>query len=42
MINIINRQENEYSDGSAVFRYWDPEYIIHEFDKFAKMGVYNE
>jgi len=41
MINIINRQENEYSDGSAVFRYWDPEFIIQEFDKFAQMGIKN-
>jgi radical SAM superfamily enzyme YgiQ (UPF0313 family) len=41
MINIINRQENEYSDGSAVFRYWDPEFIIHDFDRFAEMGIKN-
>lgn len=41
MINIINRQENEFSDGSAVFRYWDPEFIIREFDTFAKMGIKN-
>ena len=41
MINIINRQENEFSDGSAVFRYWDPEFIIKEFDKFAEMGIKN-
>ncbi len=41
MINIINRQENEYSDGSAVFRYWDPEFIIQEFDLFAKHGIKN-
>jgi len=41
MINIINRQENEYSDGSNVFRYWDPEFIIDEFDKLAKMGIKN-
>ena len=41
MINIINRQENEYSDGSAVFRYWDPDFIIKEFDKFAAMGIKN-
>jgi radical SAM superfamily enzyme YgiQ (UPF0313 family) len=41
MINIINRQENEYSDGSAVFRYWDPEYIIKEFDKIAALGIKN-
>ena len=41
MINIINRQENEYSDGSAVFRYWDPEFIIRDFDKFAQLGIKN-
>lgn len=41
MINIINRQENEYSDGSAVFRYWDPEFIIKEFDYFADQGIKN-
>ncbi len=41
MINIINRQENEFSDGSAVFRYWDPEHIIKEFDKLAAMGIKN-
>ena len=41
MINIINRQENEYSDGSSVFRYWDPEFIIKEFDYFAKVGIKN-
>jgi anaerobic magnesium-protoporphyrin IX monomethyl ester cyclase len=41
MINIINRQENEYSDGSNVFRYWDPEFIIKDFDKLAARGVKN-
>ena len=41
MINIINRQENLYADGSAVFRYWDPEFIIGEFDKIAALGVKN-
>ncbi len=41
MINIINRQDNEFADGSAVFRYWDPEFIIEEFDRFAKMGIKN-
>jgi radical SAM superfamily enzyme YgiQ (UPF0313 family) len=41
MINIINRQENEYADGSAVFRYWDPDFIIQEFDKFARWGIKN-
>ena len=41
MINIINRQENEYADGSAVFRYWEPEHIIKEFDFFAAQGITN-
>lgn len=41
MINIINRQENEYSDGSAVFRYWDPEFIIKDFEYFAQEGIKN-
>lgn len=41
MINIINRQENEFSDGSAVFRYWDPEHIIKEFDYLAAAGITN-
>ena len=41
MINIINRQENKFSDGSAVFRYWDPEFIIKEFDTFARLGIKN-
>lgn len=41
MINIINRQENQYSDGSAVFRYWDPDFIIKEFDEFARRGIKN-
>lgn len=41
MINIINRQENEYADGSNVFRFWDPEFIIKNFDEFAKRGIKN-
>ncbi len=41
MINIINRQENEYSDGSNVFRYWDPDYIIKEFEQLARRGIIN-
>ena len=41
MINIINRQDNEYSDGSAIFRYWEPEHIIKEFDFFASQGITN-
>jgi anaerobic magnesium-protoporphyrin IX monomethyl ester cyclase len=41
MINIINRQENEYSNESAVFRWWEPEHIIKNFDTFARMGIKN-
>ena len=44
MINIINRTDP--SDGIAsadsnVFRYWDPEFIIKQFDQIAEMGVKN-
>ena len=44
MINIINRTDP--SDGIAsadsnVFRYWNPEYIIKQFDQIAEMGVKN-
>ncbi|MCA9403166.1 MAG: radical SAM protein [Candidatus Omnitrophica bacterium] len=41
MINIINRQDNRYADGSAVFRFWDPEFIIQEFDELARRGIRN-
>ncbi len=41
MINIINRQDNEYSDGSAVFRHWEPDHIIKDFDYFADKGITN-
>jgi radical SAM superfamily enzyme YgiQ (UPF0313 family) len=44
MINIINRTDASpgvASDKSAVFRYWEPDHIINEFDKLAKMGVKN-
>lgn len=41
MINIINRQENEYADGSAVFRYWDPNFMIKDFDRLAQLGIKN-
>ncbi len=42
MINIINRTDS--SDGIAsadsnVFRYWNPEFIIKQFDQIAEMGV---
>ncbi len=44
MINIINRTDS--SDGIAsadsnVFRYWNPEFIIKQFDQIAEMGVKN-
>ena len=44
MINIINRTDN--SDGitskdSNVFRWWNPEFIIKQFDYFADKGVRN-
>jgi len=44
MINIINRTDNTYgiaSDDSNRFRYWDPEFIIKEFDYLANTGVKN-
>lgn len=41
MINIINRQGNQFSDGSAVFRWWDPEHIIKDFDYLASQGIVN-
>ncbi len=41
MINIINRQENEYSDGSNVFRFWGPEFMIQDFEYLARRGTKN-
>ncbi len=41
MINIINRQENEFADGSAVFRYWSPEWMIRDLERLAAMGIRN-
>lgn len=41
MINIINRQDNQYADGSAVFRYWDPQFMIGQLDQLAEMGITN-
>jgi anaerobic magnesium-protoporphyrin IX monomethyl ester cyclase len=44
MINIINRTDSTYgvaSDSSNKFRFWDPEFIITQFDKLAEMGVRN-
>jgi|TARA_Y100000310_G_scaffold175744_1_gene175846 radical SAM superfamily enzyme YgiQ (UPF0313 family) len=34
-----NNVENSY--GRPIFRYWDPEFIITEFDKIADMGIRN-
>ena len=44
MINIINRVDNGdeiTSQDSNMFRFWDPEFIINQFDLFAKNGVKN-
>jgi len=44
MINIINRTdngENISSKDSNIFRWWSPEFIIKQFDFFAKNGVKN-
>jgi anaerobic magnesium-protoporphyrin IX monomethyl ester cyclase len=44
MINIINRTNNNPDIASAdsnIFRYWEPEFIIKQFDQMAKMGVKN-
>ena len=44
MINIINRTDNSdgvTSDKSNVFRWWNPEFIIEQFDFFAREGVKN-
>ena len=44
MINIINRNSNESnisSEDSNSFRWWSPEFIIKQFDHFAKQGVRN-
>ncbi len=44
MINIINRVDNDdniTSQDSNVFRFWDPEFIIKQFDLFAENGVKN-
>lgn len=40
MINIINRTgEENYSSAYNKFRYWEPSFIINEFDYLAKQGV---
>jgi anaerobic magnesium-protoporphyrin IX monomethyl ester cyclase len=44
MINIINRTNTDdgiTSKDSNVFRWWDPEFIIKQFDYFAQNGVRN-
>ncbi len=44
MINIINRinnDENITSENSKSFRWWNPEFIIQQFDEIAKQGVKN-
>jgi len=44
MINIINRTSNLpmiTSQDSAAFRWWNPEFIIKQFDLFAKNNVRN-
>ena len=44
MINIINRTDNSpniSSQNSNLFRWWTPEFIIKQFDYFAKEGVKN-
>jgi len=44
MINIINRTDSSPDVASAdsnIFRYWNPDFMIKEFDKIAEMGVKN-
>ena len=44
MINIINRTDsapNISSQDSNVFRWWNPDFIIKQFDHIAKSGVKN-
>lgn len=44
MINIINRTDNSdnvSSQDSNVFRWWNPEFIVKEFDKMAELGIKN-
>jgi radical SAM superfamily enzyme YgiQ (UPF0313 family) len=44
MINIINRTKNGEdisSSDSNIFRYWDPEFIIQQFDHIARLGIKN-
>lgn len=44
MINIINRTDSAdhiTAADSNVFRYWEPEFIISQFDEIAKRGIKN-
>lgn len=44
MINIINRTKKGTevsSQDSSLFRWWDPDFIIHQLDILAKAGVKN-
>ena len=44
MINIINRTDNSdniTSQNSNIYRWWNPEFIIKEFDKMAELGIKN-
>ena len=44
MINIINRTDNNENISSAdsnVFRWWNPDFIIKQFDYFAKENITN-
>ena len=43
MINILNRNDNEeigVAGNYSAMRYWSPEFIIGEFEKLIKLGVY--
>lgn len=41
MINIINRKENQYADGSNIMRHFSPEYIIKQLIHLRNNGVKN-
>jgi len=43
MINILNRNDEDeigVAGHYSLMRYWSPEFIIKEFDKLVKLGVY--
>lgn len=43
MINILNRNDEEeigVAGHYSLMRFWSPEFIIKEFDKLVKLGVY--